>query len=77
LPFSYYATKFSRERSIAYLLAQHASRDDLMGRDVLAEQGRSLAQRVFNGEWPMSVLQKHPSYPVFHTLFDGTPRAEE
>lgn len=77
LPFSYYATKFSRERSIAYLLAQHASRDDLMGRDVLAEQGRALAQRVFNGEWPMSVLQKHPSYPVFHTLFDGTPRAEE
>ncbi|MFZ9858852.1 MAG: SPL family radical SAM protein [Roseiflexaceae bacterium] len=65
LPFSYYATRFSRERSVAYLLAQHASRDALMGRDVLAEQSRTLAQRVFHGEWPMSVLQKHPSYSVF------------
>lgn len=76
LPFSYYATRFSRERSVAYLLAQHASRDDLMGRDVLAEQGRELAQRVFNGEWPMSVLQKHPSYPVFYSLFGGAPPIE-
>jgi DNA repair photolyase len=71
LPFSYYAHRFSRERSVAYLLAQHASRDALMGRDVLAEQGRALASRVFNGEWPLSVLQKHPSYPVFHSVFDG------
>jgi DNA repair photolyase len=73
LPFSYYANQFSRERSVAYLLAQHASRDDLMGRDVLAAQGRELAQRVFNGEWPLAILQKHPSYPVFQPLLGDAP----
>lgn len=72
LPFSYYANRFARERSIAYLLAQHASRDELMGRDVLAEQGRALAQQVLNGDWPLTVLQKHPSYPVFQPLLSGT-----
>lgn len=77
LPFGYYANRFSRERSVAYLLAQHASRDELMGRDVLAEQGRALAQLVLNGEWPMDVLQKHPSYPVFYSLFGGTPPMDE
>lgn len=77
LPFNAYATKFSRERSVAYLLAQHASRDALMGRNVLAEQGRALAERIFSGEWPMDVLQKHPSYPVIHPLLGGvSPIAE-
>jgi DNA repair photolyase len=76
LPFSYFATRFTRERSIAYLLAQHASRDELMGRGVLATQGRALAQQVFNGEWPISTLQKHPSYPVFQPLLSSAPPSD-
>lgn len=73
LPFSYFAQRFSVPRVVSYLLAQHASRDDLMGRDVLARQGRDLAQRVLDGEWPLAVLQKHPSYPLFHPLLGDTP----
>lgn len=73
LPFTYFARRFSIERTVSYLLAQHASRDDLMGRDVLAAQGRDLAQRVWHGEWPLAVLQKHPSYPIFQPLLGDTP----
>lgn len=68
LPFSSFANRFTVPRAVAYLLAQHASRDALMGRDVLAAQGRALAQRVLDGEWPMQQLQKHPSYPIFQPL---------
>ena len=46
-----------------------------MGRDVLAEQVRALALQVINGEWPLAVLQKHPSYPVFQPLLGGASSA--
>lgn len=68
LPFNYYARRFSASRAVAYLLAQHASREALMGRDILATQGRQLAQRVLDGEWPIEQLIKHPSYPIFQPL---------
>ncbi|MBM4412671.1 MAG: radical SAM protein [Chloroflexi bacterium] len=73
LPFSYFAQRFPVARAVAYLLAQHASRDELMGRDVLATQGRDLAQRVLAGDWPLDLLQKHPSYPVFQPLVGQIP----
>ncbi len=73
LPFSAYANRFSVSRAVAFLLAQHASRDALMGRDVLAMQGRDLAQRVLMGDWPLSQLQKHPSYPIFQPLLASLP----
>ena len=68
LPYPLFRGRFGPSYTVAQIIAQQSSRDVLQGRNVLAEQGRLLAEAVRAGEWPIEKLKSHPTYALFREL---------
>ena len=68
LPYPLFRGRFGPSYTVAQIIAQQSSRDELQGRDVLATQGTQLAEAVRAGEWPIEQLKSHPTYVLFREL---------